>query len=47
MPLQDGSTYSIDSFERLEVIGEGTYGKVYKAELKYNKLPSNDGIEYF
>ena len=27
-------TYIFDSFEDMIVIGEGTYGKVYKAELK-------------
>ena len=31
--------YSLESFERLQVVGEGTYGKVYKAKLLENLAP--------
>ena len=31
LPREDWSERCVDMFERLEIIGEGTYGKVFKA----------------
>lgn len=30
---------TIDSFEKIDQIGEGTYGKVFKAKLKPHLVP--------
>lgn len=34
MPLRDGHKYTYESFDEMQVVGEGTYGKVYKARVK-------------